>query len=187
MSLNYQKGDEPVKGYRLTRLLSRGHGREVWAATRPNRSRVAVRILDLGSTPGYTQFTTLTSLRRLTHPNVLPVMGLWLIGSGQEVLLSESAPGEDGEADDGTLGAPSSSSRLIIAQELGEESLAVWGAHAREVGDIPIDELLTHLAGAARGIDYLNDYIGPGGRKSAPHANIRHERDVTFPVLWVGW
>src|SRR5439155_23588454 len=67
---------------------------------------------------------------------------------------------------------------LIIAMGLGEKSLAQRLDECKREGlpGIPTDELLDHMAGAARAIDYLNEpkhMLGSGPPIAIQHCDIK--------------
>src|SRR5207253_103954 len=94
----------------LVRELGRGRFGEVWLANGPGHIDVALKVLRLGPGQGAEAFRTLKLYRRLNHPNLVPVLGLWLKDDGGRVLADE-------EAD--AAGA----TELVVARGVGEKNL----------------------------------------------------------------
>jgi serine/threonine-protein kinase len=168
----YRVGDEPVPGYRLTELIGRGISGEVWSATGPGRVPVALKILAVGSGSGQRELDALAVARQWRHPNLVPILGLWLRDTAGHVLTG-GAPSEPMEE---SLRLPrfDTPTELIVAMGLGETSVARRAAQARATGGIPVPEVLRYLEGAARAIDFLNGPTGAGA-KAGPHCNINPE------------
>src|SRR5688572_11051086 len=77
MARRFKAGDEPVPGYRLVEFLGRGGFGEVWKATGRGVD-VALKIIDLGGKTGYKEFKALKLVKRIRHPNLVPIVGFWL-------------------------------------------------------------------------------------------------------------
>src|SRR5205807_5216057 len=86
----YRPDDEVVPGHRLDRFLGRGGFGEVWKATGPGGVELAVKIINLSSDQGFKEFRTVRLLRKLRHPNLVPLFGFWL-KDDSGALLSDSA------------------------------------------------------------------------------------------------
>ena len=78
MARSFQQGDEPVAGYKLTRFLGRGGFGEVWQAEAPGGTEVAFKIIDLGEKSGLKEFPAIQRVKRVRHPNLVPIIALWL-------------------------------------------------------------------------------------------------------------
>jgi len=192
MVSNYQAGDEPVpgSGYRLTGFLGRGGFGEVWKATAPGGTEVAIKILDLSGQGGQKEFRALQLVKRVRNPNLVPVFAFWLkLANGSVLDLPDdelqNAPTrrvpETGPLDEtGTVHidrGQMAARQLVIAMGLADKSLfdrleECWG---QQLEGIPQAELLRYMEDAARAIDYLNSPIHEtGARKvSIQHCDIK--------------
>lgn len=141
-------GDEVVPGFRLRRFIARGGYGEVWEAEGPGGFPAALKLVHLASPAGPAELKAARSMRRVRHPNLLSVYGVWAV--------------------EGTL---------VLAMELAEETLQDVLKRAQAAGRSGIDqgELLRHLEDAARGLDFLNDARHEVDGK--PRVRIMH-RDV---------
>ncbi|HND52126.1 MAG TPA: serine/threonine-protein kinase, partial [Pirellulaceae bacterium] len=137
-------GDEPVPGYRLVDFLGRGGFGEVWKAVGPGGIEVALKVIDsLAPRQGGKELRALRLLKRIRHPNLVPLIAYWLKDARGELLPDDSqddatrgsragdghGPGLSGSrsggltgsnsgggARDSTLGGPSSSFPPTAAQ-----------------------------------------------------------------------
>lgn len=69
----YCPGDYPVPGYRLFESLGRGNFGEVWLASAPGGMEVALKVIDLSGREGAKEFEALQRVKRIHHPNLVPV------------------------------------------------------------------------------------------------------------------
>ena len=74
----YSVGDEPVPGYKLVSFLGRGGFGEVWKASAPGGTEAALKIIRLGGTEGRKEFRSLQVVKRIHHPNLVPINAFWL-------------------------------------------------------------------------------------------------------------
>lgn len=167
-----EQGDEPVAGYSLDTYLGQGGFGEVWKATGPGGVPVALKIIhDLDRKKGGKELRALQLLKRIGHPNLVPLTGFWLRTSDGELIGDEqrfpSDTSEAGEAARGTMSPealPSNTlvqtpaAQLVIAMGLCEKSLFDRLEECQREGleGVPFDELLTYMDDAARAIDLLN-------------------------------
>jgi serine/threonine protein kinase/tetratricopeptide (TPR) repeat protein len=189
MTHNYREGDELISGYRLVRFLGRGGFGEVWKATAPGGAEVALKIIRLGGAEGGKEFRALQLVKRVRHPNLIPVNAFWLKSADGAVLAGEFAempdlPGarpSDASLHE-TLMAPTvtrgpQAAELIIAMGLGDKSLFDRFEECRSEGrcGIPEEELLGYMEDAARAIDFLNSPVhDPGsGPVAIQHCDIK--------------
>lgn len=199
MTHGYSVGDEPVPGagYRLQQFLGRGGFGEVWKAAGPGGTDAALKIIHLGGVEGRKEFRALQLVKRIRHPNLVPITAFWLKSSDGSVLddslvkrddlLSvETQPGQLRE----TMIAPPDLGRphaaeLIIAMGLGDMNLFDLLQQSRDAGarGIPADELLHYMEGAAAAIDYLNRPVHDMG--SGPVA-IQHCDIKPHNIMVVG-
>lgn len=186
----YHEGDEPVPGagYRLVHFLGRGGFGEVWKAIGPGGAEAALKIIRFGSAEGRKEFRALQLVKRIRHPNLMPLMGFWLkTGEGaildhsvtEHLELADTVRSEDVRA---TMVAPRASSasdaaELIIAMGLGDKSLFDRLQECRTEGmnGIPQDELIGYMEDAAEAIDFLNRPIHDSGNNggAVQHCDIK--------------
>ncbi len=175
MPANYTKGDEPIPGtgYRLTEFLGRGGFGEVWKATGPGGTEAALKIIRLGGTEGRKEFHSLQLVKRIRHPNLVPITAFWLKDANGSVLDDAYAEQEDLPADNKTGDSvdPTCETRaflpkvsgvlaseLVIAMGLGDRSLfdRLEECRGQGLSGIPHDELFGYTEDAAEAIDFLN-------------------------------
>jgi serine/threonine protein kinase len=151
MSRSYNVGEEPIPGFRLQKPLGRGGFGEVWKATAPGGTEVALKIISLENKAGFKEFRAIRTVKKVLHPNLVPIVAFWLKGS-------------DGQLFTDHISAESSSdiqakaAELIIAMTLGEKNLLDRLNECKTAGQagIPVLELLDYMESAAKAIDYLN-------------------------------
>ncbi|WP_435018139.1 protein kinase family protein [Tundrisphaera sp. TA3] len=150
------EGDRPIPGYRLIRRRGRGGFGEVWEAEAPGGFLVALKFVHLSARARAAELRALDFVRGIHHPNLLANFGSW-------------------QVDD----------TLIIGMELADRSL--WDrqqeANHRGLLGIPRGELLAYMAGAAAGIDHLNDYrhtIDGRGGYGVQHRDLKPSNILLF-------
>ena len=193
MGREYKVGDEPVPGYRLVAMLGKGGFGTVWRAAGPGRTEVALKITDmLDSKRGMREFKSLRLMKRVRHPNLVPIVAIWLIDSeGVPLdddsidLLGSNVIDREGRAGTGTATMQFNAARaerLIVAMGLGEKDLLDLLHQYQAKGEqaIPIDQLLDYMDEAAKAIDFLNeprhnlDESGKGSElKAIYHCDIK--------------
>lgn len=183
----YAVGDEPVPGYQIIRPLGEGGYGKVWVARSPGDVEIALKIINLEG-QGLKEFRAVGIVKRLRHPNLIPIYAFWLKDEYGNFL--------DSSAQD-SVNLRGRRSELIIAMGLGEKSLAqrleeckrafaqrfklpdidrslndkLAHLQGSELAGIPIEELLDYMSGSARAIDYLNQ---PHALGAGPPAPIQH-------------
>jgi serine/threonine protein kinase/Flp pilus assembly protein TadD len=191
MTHAYRDGEEPISGagYRLVRFLGRGGFGEVWKATAPGGAEVALKIIRLGGAEGRKEFRALQLVKRIRHPNLMPLSAFWLKSDDGSVLNEALATQQDpSRAETGreslsqTMVVPADSAHppaaeLIIAMGLGDQSLFDRLEECRTAGGqgIPRQELLRYMQDAARAIDFLNRAIHEqdSGLVAIQHCDIK--------------
>jgi tetratricopeptide (TPR) repeat protein len=187
-------GDEPIagSGYRLLGFLGRGGFGEVWKASAPGGAEVAVKVLNLAGVQGRKEFRALQLVKRIRHPNLVPLIAYWLKGADGSILDDAVTSQPDffretakiDQAVRATTAAPpapeieqSQPSELIIIMGLGDESLFDRLQKCQQQGadGIPRLELLHYMEDAARAIDYLNSPIHDlgSGPAAIQHCDIK--------------
>jgi len=187
----YQQGDEPVpgSGYRLASFLGRGGFGEVWKATAPGGAEAALKIIRLGGQEGRKEFRALQLVKRIRHPNLVPIVAFWLKDKDGQV-LDDAITGQDLLPRDDTTAAPlrttmvappdlgrPQATELIVAMGLGDISLFDHLQQCRSQGleGIPRDELLGYMEDVAEAIDFLNSPVHDLGSGAAAiqHCDIK--------------
>ncbi len=157
----YDKGVEPVPGYRLVDYLGGGTFGEVWKTIDLSTGRhFALKIIDLSySSSALKELRALKLVMDLNHPNLVPITKAWLKDKHGNSLDLHTV---DLVRQKGKL------KLLLILMGLGERSLSARLKEVNRVagGDadddepatrgIPPAELANYMLGAAKGIDYLN-------------------------------
>ena len=184
---HYKVGDEPVPGYRLTAFLGSGGFGEVWKATAPGGTEVALKINNLGMKGALKEFNSLKLVKRIQYPNLVPILAIWLKNEQGEILQESAFDEVGGEAIRGLSGTLTTATvefvprpepaELVIAMGLGHKSLADRLEECRKQGltGIPVEELLKYMHDAARAIDYLNSprHEFGSGLKAIQHCDIK--------------
>jgi tetratricopeptide (TPR) repeat protein len=188
----YRQGDEPVpgSGYRLSGFLGRGGFGEVWKATAPGGAEAALKIIQLGGQEGRKEFRALQLVKRVRHPNLVPIIAFWLKGSDGTVLDDAFAGQAELPKDTGaaaaplraTMGAPAGlgppqAAELIVAMGLGDFSLFDRLEQCRAQGGtgIPPDELFRYMDDVAEAVDFLNSPVHElgSGPAAIQHCDIK--------------
>jgi serine/threonine protein kinase len=188
----YAVGDEPVPGYQITRPLGAGGYGTVWVAVSPGDVEIALKIINLQG-QGLKEFRAIGLVKKLRHPNLIPIYAYWLKDEYGNFL--------DSAAQD-SINLRGRRSELLIAMGLGDKSLAqrldecmqefakrhglpnadaavatkVQEMGGADLAGIPFDELIEYMFGAARAIDYLNQpthNIGTGTQSAIQHCDIK--------------
>ncbi|MCS7465702.1 protein kinase [Stieleria sp. ICT_E10.1] len=173
-----QQGCEPIPGYVLAEKLGEGSFGVVWAADGPGETRVALKFLDLHQAGGAKEFESISAIKNVRHPNLLPITGYWLLDQ-------TGKPIRDGRTNRFRM-TPCEPATLVIAMVVGEKSLddVLQDYRSRGQAGIPLAELLDYVEDAARGLDFLNaprHDLGDGRRVSIAHRDIKPDN-----ILLVG-
>ena len=180
----YDKGVEPVPGYRLTDYLGGGTFGEVWKTIDLSTNKFfALKIIDLSySSSALKELRALKLVMNLNHPNLVPITKAWLKDKHGHSLDLHAV---DLVRQKGKL------KLLLILMGLGEKSLSARldevnrAARGGEPDDddeartcgIPADELVNYMHGAAKGIDYLNaarhEGVDPASDGPIVHCDIK--------------
>jgi WD40 repeat protein len=179
-------GDEPIPGYRVEQMLGRGQYGEVWRATTPGRSTVALKFLDMTGRRGWKEFRAVQRVKQIRYAHLMPIVALWLLDSEGKVLTEDAVENlvavEDSSektlvAGSGTVTDSTQPAQMVIATLLGDMSLQDRLAECLDAGQqgIPIDELLGYMQETAKGIDHLNtvQHDWDGGQVGVQHCDIK--------------
>lgn len=131
-------GAEPVSGFHLQSLLGAGAFGEVWAATAPDGSAVALKFIDSRKRDPIGLRSEIRILRALSdvgHPNLVRLFGVY-----------------------------ASSHYLVLSMERADGNLDELRRTYREVAgrNVPPDHLMDLLAQTARGLDFIAGIKLPG-------------------------
>jgi len=167
----HKAGETPVPGYTLTDWLGTGSYGEVWKANGPGGVSCALKFISLDSKSGLKELRAIGLVKRLQHPNLVPVQAIWLKDiDGSFMSEEETATNSDRIGVSGTK-------ILIIAMGLGQKSLAQRLEECVSKGGtgIPERELMRYMEHAADGIDYLNEPVHDIGHGPAAiiHCDIK--------------
>ncbi|MBX7103704.1 MAG: protein kinase [Gemmataceae bacterium] len=167
----FHRGREIVHGYKLEKCLGKGGYGEVWQATGPGKTKVALKIVkDLSGIKGKQEWTALETIKdELDHPNLMKMQAFWLLDPWGTVIPDEDYPRPGGPQP----------AYLIILTELASKNLMQRLHECQEQGlpGIPGKELLEYMRQSARALDYLNlEKHSYGDREGAiVHRDIKPE------------
>ncbi|MCH8042463.1 MAG: protein kinase [Planctomycetes bacterium] len=166
------KGEEvsvncPIEGYRFKSYLGGGGFGKVFKATGPGGIEVAIKVIDLGERKGFKELRALQRLKKVQHPNLIPLFAFWLLDEDLQVLGTDESINEDPSEESrssirNTVEIQARSQKascLVIAMGLGHLSLEERLEECKVAGEsdkIPPGELLDYMDQAAAAIDYLN-------------------------------
>ena len=192
----YQPGEEAVPGFRLVRRLGSGNFGEVWQAAAPGGTQIALKFMSLDE-KGLREFRSLKLVKRVRHPNLVPIMAYWVKDADGNILEDAESEEEVRHSDkvSETLVAAdfrhlnreprSGPTELIVAMGLGDKSLYDRLTECQDEGktSIPVDELLAYMHATASALDYLNHPVHDPrwGRAAIQHRDVKPQN-----VLIVG-
>lgn len=146
----FQRGKEVVHGYKMEKCLGKGGYGEVWQATGPGKTKVALKVVkDLSGIKGKQEWSALETIKdELDHPNLMKMQAFWLLDPWGEVIPDEDYPRPGGPQP----------AYLIILTELAAKNLMQRLVECQELGHqgIPQKELLEYMRQSAKALDYLN-------------------------------
>ena len=176
---------EPIQGYRLQEFLGRGQFGEVWKATSPGGTSLALKFLDLKEKRGWKEFRAIQRVKSIRHPHLAPITGIWLLNHAGEPIDSEIVEAYVNDPQSGRKTIvlndqeATQPSQLVLATLLCEKTLNQRLRECQQAGEpgIPIDELLRYFDEAAKGIDYLNSPCHGVGNSNfgIQHCDIKPE------------
>ena len=110
----FRPGDEPVPGYRLEEILGRGGSGEVWRATAPGETSVALKLIGLSGSHGPKELRAVWRFKEIRHAHLVPITALWLLDRDGNVLAQEAT----------IVQAPSGQTTCTVASGCHSPSLA---------------------------------------------------------------
>src|SRR5207249_3265715 len=139
--------------------LGRGGFGEVWLANAPGGIPVAVKIINLADDQGFKEFRAINLFRTLKHPNLVPLLSIWLKDDEGNTL--------DNSGTVGSVSLRSRATEMLIIMGLGDKSLRDRLKECTAEGrqGIPPRELLRYMEDAAKALDYLNEPVHQLGRE----------------------
>ncbi len=183
----FKPGDTPVPGYSLLGLLGRGQYGEVWEATGPGGTRLAVKIISLAENKGRIELKSVQSVKLIRHANLIPINAIWLLDRNGDVLSDEEsaqamALAQKSQKKNQTLVADDLAGirplgYLVICMAKADGSLEQRLERSVESGNVGIDraELVRYMREAASGLDFLNapQHLVNGERVGIQHRDIK--------------
>ncbi len=186
--MNLQEDIEIIPGYRLEAKLGQGQFGQVWRASSPGGTLLALKFLDLSANHGWKEFRSIQRVKQIRHAHLMPIVSLWLLDDDGNVLTNEEvadlATRETSRSETDTLVVDSLTSsgsavHLVVATLLGDQTLGDRLRECRTQGrqGIPLDELLGYMEEAAKGLDFLNSATHSVGASQVgvQHCDIKPE------------
>ncbi|MFL5328760.1 MAG: protein kinase domain-containing protein [Gemmataceae bacterium] len=167
----FHRNKEIIPGYKLEKCLGKGGYGEVWQATGPGRTKVALKVVkELSGIKGKQEWQALETIKdELDHPNLMKMQGFWLLDSWGVVI-----PDEEQDKKGGPQPA-----YLIIHTELASKNLMQRLKECQDEGTagIPQKELLEYVRQSAKALDYLNLHKHSLGEREGAivHRDIKPE------------
>lgn len=161
------EGFEPIPGYRLENFLGRGQFGEVWRASSPGGTHVALKFLNVRERQGRKEFRAIQKVKGIRHPHLVLTYALWLLDESMQVIDDAAFDSNQPLLND-TLGATmhrqpvqqTESQKpymLVIATVLCEQNLMErLQKYVAEGKPFPFNELIGYIEDAAKAIDFLN-------------------------------
>ncbi len=187
-----------MPGYRLEEFLGQGGFGEVWKVTAPGGTEAALKIISLSGKQGLKEFRALRLVKRIRHPNLVPIFAYWLKDGAGNLIddvdaslaeLEKRVAPVSSVAATLVLGTEETETsypvEILMAMGLCEKDLAKRLEECQQEGlsGIPVQELLGYMEDAARAIDYLNRPKPSPGMESFA---IQHCDIKPFNIMIVG-
>ena len=81
-----KEGFEPIPGYRLLNFLGRGQFGEVWRATSPGGTYIALKFLNVQERQGRKEFRAIQKVKGIRYPHLVQTYALWLLDENMHVI-----------------------------------------------------------------------------------------------------
>ncbi len=194
-----KEGIEPIPGYRLRQFLGRGQFGEVWRASSPGGTQVALKFLNVRERQGRKEFRAVQKVKGIRHPHLVQTYALWLLDEQLQVIDDAAFDFDSSMLMDSVRGtmlatpkmaeAHAKPSWLVIATVLCEQNLMerLRECTAQGLTGIPAQELFAYMEGVAKAIDFLNaprHELGEGP-VAIHHCDIKPENLMTIGGLAV--
>ncbi len=75
----FKRGDNPVSGYTLIDRLGSGQYGEVWEASGPGGTRLAIKFISLQENKGQIELKSIQAVKLIRHANLIPIYAIWLL------------------------------------------------------------------------------------------------------------
>ncbi len=194
-----KEGFEPIPGYRLLNFLGRGQFGEVWRATSPGGTYIALKFLNVQERQGRKEFRAIQKVKGIRYPHLVQTYALWLLDEKMHVIddaaFDSSQPILVDSVRATMIRQPllnadvHKPSMLVIATVLCDQNLMERLSDCKKRGErgIPAQELLGYIEDAAKAIDFLNaprHELGEGA-VSIHHCDIKPENIMILGDLAV--
>ncbi len=192
-------GFEPIPGYRLENFLGRGQFGEVWRASSPGGTHVALKFLNVRERQGRKEFRAIQKVKGIRHPHLVLTYALWLLDENMQVIDDAAFDNNHSLLND-TFGATllrmpvqqadkQKPFMLVIATVLCEQNLMERLRDYNQKGKrgFPFQELIGYIEDAAKAIDFLNTprhELGDG-QVAIHHCDIKPENIMVLGDLAV--
>lgn len=194
-----KEGFEPIPGYRLLNFLGRGQFGEVWRATSPGGTYIALKFLNVQERQGRKEFRAIQKVKGIRYPHLVQTYALWLLDENMHVIddaaFDSSQPILVDSVRATMIRQPMlqadvhKPSMLVIATVLCDQNLMERLSDCKKKGErgIPAQELLGYIEDAAKAIDFLNaprHELGEGA-VAIHHCDIKPENIMILGDLAV--
>jgi|GEM_PF-5612595 len=164
----FKPGDVPVPGYTLLGLLGRGQYGEVWEATGPGGTRLAIKFISLQGNKGRIELKSIQAVKLIRHANLIPINAIWMLDVDGKVLNAEAAAEAMSQSQmprkttqtmfEGVAEQANRLGYLVICMAKADGSLEQRLQRSIDAGQSGIDpkELVRYIREAASGLDFLN-------------------------------
>lgn len=194
-----KEGFEPIPGYRLLNFLGRGQFGEVWRATSPGGTYIALKFLNVRERQGRKEFRAIQKVKGIRYPHLVQTYALWLLDENLQVIDDAAFDSSQSIMVDSMRATmirqpleqadSHKPSMLVIATVLCDQNLMERLTECKQKGErgIPPQELLGYIEDAAKAIDFLNTQrheLGEG-QVAIHHCDIKPENIMILGDLAV--
>ncbi len=166
--LTLQRGFEFAPGFRLQEYLGRGQFGQVWRASAPGGTPMAVKFINNSEGKAHKEFLAIERIKQIQHANLMTITASWLLDDQGRVI--DEVPNDATATFDSSELSPSGQSgmvvmpqqepaMLVVAMLLGGQSLLarLKDCVRKDGKGIPPRELLSYMEDSAKGLDFLNE------------------------------